>query len=91
MKNFTFGGAKFFLGVQRGAESPDIEKSLHRTVVSTHSQNFSILAELEMFNNRGLLGGVLDPSRVGGGPDFKNLRKPYTEWWSEPKLRISAL
>ena len=28
MKNFTFGGkAKFFLGVPRGAEWPDFEKS----------------------------------------------------------------
>ena len=50
MKNFTFGGAKFFVGVPREAEWPDfkkIEKSLYKTMVSTHSQNFSILAELE--------------------------------------------
>ena len=42
-----------------------IEKFLYKTVVSTHSQNFSILAELESVQKSGSFGGVLGPSRVG--------------------------
>ena len=57
------------------ARNQKIEKFLHRTVVSTHSQNFSIVAELEFFFKLGSFGGVLGPSKVGGRPDFKNLKK----------------
>ena len=43
-------GGKIISRGPKGAEWPDlrkIEKSIHRTMVSTYSQNFSILAELE--------------------------------------------
>ena len=48
-EEFYFWGAKFFLGVPRGAEWPDFKnQKIHiQTMVSTHSQNFNILAELE--------------------------------------------
>ena len=75
MKNFTFGGAKFFLGVPRGAEWPDFKKSLYRTMVSTHSQNFSILAELKSVLKSGTFGGVLGPPIGDGGSNFKILKK----------------
>ena len=81
MKNFTSGEAKFFLGVPRGAEWPDfkkIEKSLYRTVVSTRSRNFSILAELETILKLGSFWGVLGPPLGDGWSNFKNLKKaPY--------------
>ena len=43
------GGQNSFWGPKEGrvAWFKKIEKSLYRTVVSTHSQNFSILAELK--------------------------------------------
>ena len=75
MKNFTFGGAKFFLGVPRGAEWPDFKKSLYRTVVSTHSQIFSILAELERVQKLGTFGRVLGPTIGGGGSNLKTNKK----------------
>ena len=78
MKNFTSGGAKFILGVPRGTEWPDlkkIKKSLYRTVVSTHSQNFSILAELESVKKSGIFNGVLGPPIGGGRSNFKKLKK----------------
>ena len=50
MKNFTFGGAKFFLGSQGGQSGP-ISKKSKNTYTERWSQptakNFSILAELE--------------------------------------------
>ena len=50
MKIFAFGGGKILSEGPNGGRVTRFqktEKSLDRTVVSTHSQNFSILAELE--------------------------------------------
>ena len=44
-------------------------------MVSTHSQNFSILAELESAYKSGTFGGVLSPPIGDGGSNFKNLKK----------------
>jgi len=55
-----------------------IEKSLYRTAVSTHNQNFRILAELESAYKSGTFGGVLCPPIEVGGSNFKKLKKaPY--------------
>ena len=62
MKNFTFGGeGKFFSGgpkAGRAVRFKKNEKSLYRTMISTHSQNFSNLAELESVLKSGSFGGV---------------------------------
>ena len=74
MKNFTFGVGKTFSGDPKGgrvARFQEIEKSLHITVAPSHSENFSILAELESVYKSGSFGEVLGPSRVGGKPAFK--------------------
>ena len=50
MEEFYFWGGKIISGGPkegRVAGFQKIEKFLYRTAVSTHSQNFSILAELE--------------------------------------------
>ena len=49
-EEFYFWGGKILSGDPKGgrvARFQKIEKSLHITVVSSHSENFSILAELE--------------------------------------------
>ena len=48
MKNLTFGGggANSF-GGSRGTQLQKIEKTSHRKVVPSHTDNFSILAQLE--------------------------------------------
>ena len=49
-EEFYFWGGKILSGGPMGgrvAQFKKIEKSLYRTVVSTHTQNFSILAESE--------------------------------------------
>ena len=49
-EEFYFWEGNILSGGRKGgrvARFQKIEKSLYRTVVSTHSQNFSILAELE--------------------------------------------
>ena len=49
-EEFYFWGGKIISEGPKGgrvARFQKIEKSLYKTVVSTHSQNFSILAELE--------------------------------------------
>ena len=51
------------VGPKRGrvARFQKIKKSLYKTVVSTLSQNFSILAELESVYKLGTFGGVSAP------------------------------
>ena len=69
-----FWGGKILSGVPRGAERPDlkkIEKSLYRTVVSIHSQNVSILSELESVQKSVTFGGVLGPLIWGGRSNLK--------------------
>ena len=49
-EEFYFWGGKILSGGPKGGRVDRFkksEKSLYRTMVSTHSQNFSILAELE--------------------------------------------
>ena len=60
-------------------------------MVSTHNENFNIPAQLESVYKSGTFGGNLDPPREGGGPDFKNLKKPHTERWFEPTPKMLAL
>ena len=74
MENFTFGGAKFFMGVPWGAEWPDFKKSLHKIVVSTGSQNFSILAEFESVLKSGSFGGAFGPPpNIGDGDPISKI------------------
>ena len=70
-EEFYFWGGIFPKG-GRVARFKNIEKFLYRTAVSTHSQNFSILAELESVLKSGIFGGVLDPPIRGGGSNFNN-------------------
>ena len=78
MKNFTFGGAKYFLGVPRGAEWPDFKKSKNpytKRWSQPTAKIFSILAELESVYKSGTFGGVSGPSRVGRVARFKKIEK----------------
>ena len=50
MKNFIFGGplkSQIQKDLPKGAGGHDFKKSSHRTMVPTHIENFSILAQLE--------------------------------------------
>ena len=80
--NFTLGGGRG--EVQNSFGEPregqrtrlqKFEKVSSRTVVPTHTENFSILAQLESVYKSGelirLLVGVLSPPRGSGWPNFK--------------------
>ena len=56
MKNFTFGGSKFFQGGPEGGRGTRfLKKSSNRTVALTHTENVSILAQLENVQKSGEL------------------------------------
>ena len=80
-EEFYFWGGKILFGGPTGgrvARFLKIEKSLYRTVISTHDQNLSILAELKSVQKSGTFGGVLGPRKGSGGSNFKNLKEtPY--------------
>ena len=54
MKNFTFGGLKPHKW-GKGTQFKKIETASYRTVVPTHTKNFSILAQLESVQKSGEL------------------------------------
>ena len=55
----------------RGTRFKKIEKASYRTVVLTHTDNFSIKAQLERVHKSGTFGGFLGPTREGGDPIIK--------------------
>ena len=85
MKNLTFGGTKFFRRAPRGADSK-FEKASYRMVVSAHTENLSIVAQLESVRKSGglirLLGmgeeGGLSPLRGSWGTISEIRRKKHT-------------
>ena len=94
-QNYTLNKEFYFLGIKGVGEScPDFKNSKRascKTMVSTHTENFSIPAQLERVSKSESFGGVLGPPRGGGGPYLNFLKKPYTERWIKPTPNISAL
>ena len=84
MKNLTFRGVRFLRGGPRGAEGPDFkkfEKSSYRTVVSTHTENFSILTLSESVRKTGELNRLLEgfrPPKGWAGGSISKIRKSHT-------------
>ena len=75
MKNLTFGVQILSGGPEegRGTRFQKFEKSSYRTVVSSHTENFSILAQLESVEKSGELNRLLGSFRTlrgGGASDF---------------------
>ena len=64
------------LGAPRGPIKKKKGKSSYRTVVSCHTKNFIIPAQLESVQKSGTFGGVLGPPRGGGRPISKNWKSP---------------
>ena len=71
---YVWGEGKILSRGPKGGREARFKKSLHRTVISTHSQKFSILAELESVYKSGTFCGVLGPPIGDGGSNFKNLK-----------------
>ena len=93
MKNFTFGGAKFFLGSQRRQSGPISKKSKNPYTERWSQPTAKISAfqlNLKVFKKSGSFGGVLGPPQRMGVQYQKFEKNPHTEWWSEPKAKIAA-
>ena len=80
-EKFDFWGDQIFSGKEE-----KFEKASYRTVVLTHTENFSIL----FGGTEPTFVGFWTPQGVGGVSDFKNSKKPHAERWSEHTAKISA-
>ena len=77
MKNLTVGGLRAPGGF-RGPRFQKFEKALYRTVVPTHTQNFSILAQLQSVQKSGERFDFWGCFRAPGGfrgPRFQKIEK----------------
>ena len=87
-------GGKILSGGSHGGQSSQISKN-RKILIQIGGLNpqpqFQLSSWIRKCLKIGVFWGGFRPPMEGWGADFKNLKKPYTERWSKPTPKISAL